>query len=172
MAPKLNFFRTISAQERAEIAKREKVTKKEAEKKAKEDQEKLEASHPSARFPPTQVVIEDPSFEHPPPLNYTLRTRYKSLWWFWFLIFVDCVCVPIILYFTLWNLTSLSHNAVFSISTATLGTVSIVEYFIRFRRLWRKNSNCRVIGARRWYLDFFHWNLSVGWVAVMIELIV
>jgi hypothetical protein len=29
-----------------------------------------------------------------------------------------------------------------------------------------------VIGARRYYLDFFHWNLSIAWTAVMIELIV
>jgi hypothetical protein len=63
-------------------------------------------------------------------------------------------------------------STVFSISTGALGTVSIVEYFIRFRRLWRQGSTCRVIGARRWYLDWFHWNLSVAWCAIMIELIV
>jgi len=66
----------------------------------------------------------------------------------------------------------LDHCVVFSISTALLGTVSIVEYFIRFHRLWKKGSTCRVIGAQRWYLDWFHWNLSVGWFFVMIELIV
>lgn len=82
--------------------------------------------------------------------------------------------MPIGLYFGMWyGLTrdQLSANAVFSISTALLGTVSIVEYFIRFYRLWKKQSNCRVIGAQRWYLDWFHWNLSVGWFFVMIELI-
>lgn len=127
---------------------------------------------PSALYPHTQVTYEDPDFTHPPPLNYSLRTRKKALVIFWTLIVVDSVCVPIALYFGLWYGTSLSPNAVFSISTATLGTVSIVEYFIRFRRLWRKNSSCRVIGAQRWYLDWFHWNLSVGWFFVMIELIV
>lgn len=170
------FFRTQSQQERAkeekQTQKREKVEKKEADKKAKEDQEKLEAEHPSARFAPTQVQYADPTFEHPPPLEYSLRTRKKSIFFFWTLIFVDCVCVPIILYFALWYGTSLSHNAVFSISTGALGSVSIFEYFLRFRRLWRKGSKCRVIGARRWYLDFFHWNLSVAWMAVMVELIV
>ncbi|KAF2112394.1 hypothetical protein BDV96DRAFT_602310 [Lophiotrema nucula] len=122
--------------------------------------------------PHTQIVFEDPDFTRPPPLNYSLRTRKKALAIFWSLIIVDCVFVPIALYFGLWYGTSLSPNAVFSISTGTLGTVSIVEYFIRFRRLWRKNSNCRVIGAKRFYLDWFHWNLSVGWFFVMIELIV
>lgn len=128
--------------------------------------------NPSALLPHTQVVFEDPDFSHPPPLNYSLRTRRKAIIMFWTLIVVDCVFVPIALYFGLWYGTGLSPNAVFSISTGTLGTVSIVEYFIRFRRLWRKNSNCRVIGAKRFYLDWFHWNLSVGWFFVMIELIV
>jgi hypothetical protein len=82
--------------------------------------------------------------------------------------------MPIGLYFGLWfELTrdQLSANALFSISTALLGTVSMVEYFIRFARLWKKQSDCRVIGAQRWYLDWFHWNLSVAWIFVMIELI-
>jgi hypothetical protein len=38
--------------------------------------------------------------------------------------------------------------------------------------LWKSDSNCRVIGARRWYLDFFHWNISIAWMAVMLELII
>lgn len=111
--------------------------------------------NPSAMYPHTQVTYEDPDFTHPPPLNYSLRPRKKSIFWFWTLIFLDCVCMPIGLYFGMWyGLTrdQLSANAVFSISTALLGTVSIVEYFIRFRRLWRANSNCRVIGAQRHYV--------------------
>jgi hypothetical protein len=143
-----------------------------------------------AIYPHTQVTYDDPDFRRPPPLGYTLRTRRKAIFWFWFLIFVDCILMPIGMYFGMWyGLTreQLSANAVFSISTALLGTVSIVEYFVRFARLWRKNSNCRVIGAQRYYvslqlsieresanslqLDWFHWNLSVGWFFVMIELI-
>ncbi|KAK5017210.1 hypothetical protein LTR60_001839, partial [Cryomyces antarcticus] len=46
--------------------------------------------------------------------------------------------MPIALYFGLFYGTSLSHNAVFSISTAALGGVSIIEYFLRFWRLWKK----------------------------------
>ncbi|CAI6341609.1 unnamed protein product [Periconia digitata] len=130
--------------------------------------------NPSAVYPHTQIVFDDPEFTRPPPLNYSLRPRKKAIFWFWTLIFLDCVCMPIGLYFGMWfGLTreQLSANAVFSISTALLGTVSIVEYIIRFLRLWRVNSTCRVIGAERHYLDWFHWNLSVGWFFVMIELI-
>jgi hypothetical protein len=113
-------------------------------------------------YPHTQITYDDPDFTRPPPLNYSLQVRRKSIFWFWTLIFVDCILMPIGLYFGMWyGLTrdQLSANAVFSISTALLGTVSIVEYFIRFIRLWRKESNCRVIGAKRYYVrhSTSHW---------------
>ncbi|OCK79078.1 hypothetical protein K432DRAFT_355609 [Lepidopterella palustris CBS 459.81] len=135
------------------------------------------SSHPgfvhnaSAFYANTQVRYEDADFRTPPPLNYSLHPRKKSIAIFWSLIILDCVCMPIALYFGLWYGTSLSPNAVFSISTGALGSVSIVEYFLRFYRLWKKGSTCRVIGARRFYLDWFHWNLSVAWFFIMIELI-
>jgi hypothetical protein len=138
-------FKTKSRKERDEQKKAEDLKKK-------DEQKKNELANPSSRFAPTQVVYADLSFEHPPPLNYTLRTRKKSLFIFWGLIFLDCICMPLILYFVLWYCTNLSHNAVFSISTGALGSVSIFEYFLRFRRLWKKGSTCRVIGARRYYV--------------------
>ncbi|KAB8336826.1 hypothetical protein FH972_021135 [Carpinus fangiana] len=111
----------------------------------------------------------------PPQLGYSLddNNRKFTIAWFWTLIVIDIIAVPLVLYFCLWYLnTGLSHNAIFSISTACLGGVSIVEYFLRFYRLWKKGSTCRVMGARRWYLDWFHWNFSIAWVFIMVELIV
>lgn len=115
----------------------------------------------------------DPAFEpEPPPLNYTLWTRKLSIFIFWSFILIDSIAMPIVLYFCLWYDTDLSPNTVFSIVTAALGGVSILEYVLRFRRLWMKGSTCRVIGARRAYLDWFHWNFSLAWVVIMVELIV
>jgi len=133
-------------------------------------------SRPPSVRPPTvlpnnQIVYEDADFARPPTLNYSLRPRKKAIAIFWTLIVLDCVAMPIALYFGLWYGTSLSPNAVFSISTGALGTVSVVEYFLRFYRLWKKGSTCRVIGAQRHYLDWFHWNLSLAWIFVMAELI-
>lgn len=120
----------------------------------------------------------------PPPLNYTLHTRKRSIFIFWSFIIFDSVVMPIALYFGLWygvgpgaNTPThkgeiLSANAVFSIVTAAIGGASIVEYAVRFWRLWKKDSTCRVIGARRWYLDLFHWNYSLAWIIIMVELIV
>lgn len=114
----------------------------------------------------------------PPPLNYTLRTRKMAIFIFWSFIVFDSVVMPIALYFGLWygvgppaKKQTLSANAVFSIVTAAIGGASIVEYAVRFWRLWKKGSTCRVIGARRWYLDLFHWNYSLAWIIVMFELI-
>lgn len=117
----------------------------------------------------------------PPPLDYTLHTRKKAIFIFWSFIIFDSVIMPIALYFGLWygvgpGTTNghkvLSANAVFSIVTAAIGGASILEYFIRFWRLYKKTSTCRVIGARRWYLDLFHWNFSLAWIIIMFELIV
>lgn len=103
---------------------------------------------------------------------------------FWSFIVFDSVIMPIALYFGLWYGVGpganeaeglhqkLSANAVFSIVTAAIGGASILEYIVRFWRLYKKNSTCRVIGARRWYLDSFHWNFSLGWIIIMVELIV
>ncbi|ROW06915.1 hypothetical protein VMCG_04151 [Cytospora schulzeri] len=119
----------------------------------------------------------------PPPLNYTLRTRYKAIFIFWTFIVIDSVFMPIALYYGLWygvgpgSVTDddkevMSANTVYSIVTAAIGGASIMEYFVRFWRLFKKGSTCRVIGARRWYLDAFHWNYTLAWLIVMVELIV
>lgn len=107
----------------------------------------------------------------PPALDFDLRARRKSIFIFWFLILFDSICMPLALYFGLWYGTSLSPNTVFSIVTAALGGISIFEYAVRFWRLFKKGSTCRVIGGRRSYLDWFHWNFSLAWVIIMIELI-
>lgn len=117
----------------------------------------------------------------PPRLGYTIRTR-KRIWFiaiFWTIIVFDSVVMPIGLYFGLWygvgpgnpDDERLSANTVFSIVTAAIGGASILEYFVRFWRLYRKDSTCAVLGAHRWYLDWFHWWFSFGWIVVMIELI-
>jgi hypothetical protein len=117
----------------------------------------------------------------PPSLNYSLRTRKWAIFIFWTVIVFDSVAMPLALYFGLWygvgpgakpENRKLSANTVFSIVTAALGGASILEYFVRFWRLWKKGSTCRVIDAHRWYLDWFHWNFSLAWIIIMIELIV
>lgn len=133
----------------------------------------LHSTQPSSTFHSLERTdSETRLLSGPPSLDYTLRTRKRSIIIFWSLILFDSIAIPIALYFGLWYGTSLSPNAVFSISTACLGGVSIYEYVVRFWRLWKKNSPCRVLGARRWYLDWFHWNYSAAWFFIMVELIV
>jgi hypothetical protein len=136
------------------------------------------SAHPDANIVDVELGSDDPSAEtvafepEPPPLNYSLWARKRAIAIFWTLIVVDCIAMPIALYFGLWYGTSLTPNIVFSIVTAALGGVSILEYFIRLWRLVKKDSTCRVIGARRSYLDWFHWNFTAGWMIIMVELIV
>jgi len=88
----------------------------------------------------------------PPSLEYSLQGRWTYLIWFWFFIFLDSIIMPIALYYGLWYGTSLSPNTVFSIVTAALGGASILEYVLRFWRLFKKGSTCRVIEGRRSYV--------------------
>ena len=143
----------------------------------KEDEARLNAALAEGPATEAHEPGEEPSIEtlvfepEPPPLNYDLWSRKWSILFFWGLIVVDCVFMPVGLYFGLWYGTNLTPNIVFSIVTAALGGISIFEYILRFIRLWKKASTCRVIGARRMYLDWFHWNFSLGWMIIMIELI-
>ncbi|GAD91682.1 hypothetical protein PVAR5_0255 [Paecilomyces variotii No. 5] len=113
-----------------------------------------------------------PHSDVPPPLPYSLRDRKKSIALFWTIFVIDTLAQPLILYYTLWYLTPLSHNLVFSISTACLGGVSVFEYFYRFYNLFRKGSKARPLNARRSWLDFFHINFTIVWLILAVELIV
>ncbi|KAL1304597.1 hypothetical protein AAFC00_003566 [Neodothiora populina] len=121
---------------------------------------------------PARTTTDAANTLGPPALEYDLRSRKKSIAYFWTLILIDSIAMPLGLYFGLWYGTNLSPNTVFSIVTAALGGISIFEYFVRFWRLFKKDSTCRVIGGRRSYLDWFHWNFTLAWVIIMIELIV
>ncbi|KAF4763480.1 hypothetical protein HAV15_001889 [Penicillium sp. str.  len=79
-----------------------------------------------------------PTPSEPPPLPYSLHTRKKSIAFFWTIFVVDTLAQPLILYWCLWYLTDLSPNLVFSIVTASLGGVSVFEYFYRLHNLFRK----------------------------------
>lgn len=96
------------------------------------------------------------SYTLPPPLNYTLRDKKLRIAIFWCFIVLDCAAMPIALYFVLWydvgpgsaEEHALSANTVLSIVTAAIGGSSILEYFLRAWKLWKKGSDCRV-GSRR-----------------------
>ncbi|KAM5446432.1 hypothetical protein MaudCBS49596_006544 [Microsporum audouinii] len=118
------------------------------------------------------VVPEAPAVPGPPELPYSLRSRKRSIAIFWTLFVIDTLVQPLVLYFTLWYCTSLSHNLVFTISTAALGGVAVVEYFYRFYNLFRKNSKVRPLNARRSWLDFFQVNFTIVWLILAVELII
>lgn len=97
------------------------------------------------------------SYSLPPPLNYTLRDKKVRIAIFWCFIVLDCAVMPIGLYFILWydagpgsgEKNALTANTVLSIVTAAIGGSSILEYFLRAWKLWKKGSDCRV----GWRLD-------------------
>lgn len=71
-------------------------------------------------------TVQTPS--EPPPLPYSLRTRKKSIAFFWTIFVIDTLAQPLILYWCLWYLTDLSPN---------LGMSCGVEQIHPFRLLIR-----------------------------------
>ncbi|KAJ5770315.1 uncharacterized protein N7511_002366 [Penicillium nucicola] len=116
--------------------------------------------------------IEAPTHTEPPPLPYSLHTRKKAIAIFWTIFVIDTLGQPLIFYWCLWYLTDLSHNVVFSIVTASLGGVSVFEYFYRLYNLFRKHSRARPLNARVSWLDFFQINFTIVWLILAVELIV
>jgi hypothetical protein len=104
--PKLPGFLRRSTSEKAAVRQH-----REDARLARERLQQICETHPSARFPATQVMYDDPLFMEPPPLNYSLHPRIKHIVIFWTLVVIDCVAVPLVLYFVLWYHTNLSHNA-------------------------------------------------------------
>ncbi|KXJ86961.1 hypothetical protein Micbo1qcDRAFT_112396, partial [Microdochium bolleyi] len=116
----------------------------------------------------------------PPPLNYTLTDKKLRIFFFWCFILIDCAIAPTVLYFVLWYEAGpgsqpkgpLSADTVLSIVTATIGGSSIIEWAVRSWKLWKKGSDCQVIGARnRWYFDWFQWWFGLCILIVVTELI-
>lgn len=85
---------------------------------------------------------------------------------------IDTLAQPLILYWCLWYLTDLSPNLVFSIVTASLGGVSVFEYFYRLHNLFRKKSRARPLNSRVSWLDFFQINFTIVWLILAVELVV
>ncbi|KAJ5771848.1 hypothetical protein N7520_002377, partial [Penicillium odoratum] len=127
--------------------------------------------------------------QEPHPLPYSLHTRKRAIALFWILFVIDTLAQPLVLYWTLWYATDLSHNLVFSIVTACLGGISVFEYFYRFYKLFRKRARARPLNAQKsWVtffkdenfwamtngfsqLDFFQINITIVWLILAVELI-
>ncbi|KAJ1330818.1 hypothetical protein MN608_04274 [Microdochium nivale] len=148
----------------------------------------------SRQASPSDIVPPDPSittnnqqhqfldFGRPPTLNYTLADKKLRIFFFWCLVLVDCAIMPMGVYFLLWYEAGpgkkprpgpLSANTVLNIVSATIGGTSVIEWLLRSWKLWKKGSDCQVIGARnRWCFDWFHWWFGLCLLVVVAELVV
>jgi hypothetical protein len=139
------FQRTQSAQARVDTKKETDRVETERKKEAdRVDAERI-TNNPSARFPPTQILFTDTDFAEPPSLNYSLYPRIKYIAFFWTLVVLDVVCLPIILYFVLWYKTKLSHNAGES-QLQTMPYERLIRYSLQYinRRPWH-SLNSRIL---------------------------
>ncbi|KAK8079220.1 hypothetical protein PG994_003027 [Apiospora phragmitis] len=123
-----------------------------------------DASATAAAWRQPAPATRQPAVEPiPPPLNYTLRGRRSGIALFVFYTFLDSLLLPY---------HPLSASTVLTIVTTAIGGASIYELLLRAWRLWKKKSDCRVIGARRWYFDWFEWWFVFAWILIIVEIVV
>jgi len=95
----------------------------------------------------------------PPPLDYSLHNRKKSIAITWTIILFDSCLLPIIAFYALW-FTKLSRTTVFNILSSIFGLPSFFQFGKRMYYLCRKDSTCRPIGGKRGGLDTFQWSFA------------
>jgi hypothetical protein len=106
--------------------------------------------------------------DEPPRLEYDLRSKKLRIGFFWSMVLLDSMVIPIVLYFALWKGSGLDHStgeftsafrlenahiSVYNIISATLAGTCIFEYFQRWWVLGKKGSTCRVSGAKWYYVS-------------------
>jgi len=97
----------------------------------------------------------------PPPLNYSLHDRKKSIAITWTILLCNSCLLPIVMFYSLW-FTTLSHSTVFDILSSIFGLPSLVHYGKRIHYLCKKNSTCRPIGSKRGWLDGVQWVVTLN----------
>jgi len=108
----------------------------------------------------------------PPELPYNLRDRKKWICIIWTIVCLNSCLFPIILFYALWYGTDLKHWVIFAITTCLVGILDVAPTLtLRAIKLIRTNDFSRPLGGRRWGMDFFMFNFTLGFILVAIELI-
>jgi len=106
----------------------------------------------------------------PPPLNYSLRDRKKSIVIIWTIIILDACILPIVLFYALW-FTKVSHLTVISILSSVFGLSTLYHFANRMYYLCKKDSTCRPIGSKRRWLDAFEIGFALSIIVVTVQTI-
>ncbi|KAF7966735.1 hypothetical protein HWV62_37259 [Athelia sp. TMB] len=117
-------------------------------------------------------LLEDiNALDAPPSLNYSLRNRKTAIAITWTVICIDSCIMPVVLFYSLWFGSNLSHERIFSIMTTVFGLPTMFNFLRRMWGLCKKDPSRRPIGSRRGWLDFFQINFALIFALVTSQLI-
>ncbi|KIX94890.1 uncharacterized protein Z520_09580 [Fonsecaea multimorphosa CBS 102226] len=105
-------------------------------------------------------------------LPYRLSEHRKN-WatWFAFFCFDGCV-LPIILFYSLWYGSTLTHWTIFTLITSLSFWTSYHKWFSRgYRLLIKRDPKYRPINGGRWWFDCSYYILSLALLIVIVELV-
>ncbi|KZP10458.1 hypothetical protein FIBSPDRAFT_96727 [Athelia psychrophila] len=117
-------------------------------------------------------LLEDANaLDGPPSLNYSLRNRKVAIAITWTVILIDSCIMPVVLFYSLWFGSNLTHERIFSIMTTVFGAPTMFNFLRRLWGLCKKDPSRRPIGSRRGWLDFFQINFALIFALVTTQLI-
>ncbi|KAI9816930.1 MAG: hypothetical protein M1827_001575 [Pycnora praestabilis] len=106
-----------------------------------------------------------------PSLPYNLNSRRRSIAINFSIILLTACVLPVLLYYILYNCTTLKTVYIFSIVTGAEGVFTLVDVSRRTYLLLRQNDDSRPLGGDRWTIDFFHFNYVLN-IAIITALFV
>lgn len=103
--------------------------------------------------------------DQPYPLPYDLRARIVSNIFFWSSIVLTLTIIPIIIYYPLIYLTSLSIGDVLGIVSIPNGLPSLIHLPMRLWKLWKQDDGDRRPLSGN-IMDLFMWEYSISFIII------
>ncbi|KAH8646262.1 hypothetical protein BX600DRAFT_158333 [Xylariales sp. PMI_506] len=100
--------------------------------------------------------------------------QHKKGWIIWLFCFnLDGCILPILLFYSLWFGTALSHWSDFAVITSFSFWTSYHKWFSRGWRIFvKKDPKFRPINGGRWWFDCSYYVLSIALLAMILELVI
>lgn len=114
---------------------------------------------------------EVPTQDGPPSLNYDLRARFLSNIFFWSFILLTLVIIPIVIFYPLFYLTSISIGTILSIASISNGLPNIFQLPFRIWKLWKQDSGDRRPLSGK-VMDLFMWEYLFSFIILIVVYIV
>ncbi|KAF8576148.1 hypothetical protein K439DRAFT_1623058 [Ramaria rubella] len=122
--------------------------------------------------PPSSVelIIKGDDISPPmmPDLGYSLKARRMSIASYWGLTVLFSLVIPIVVFYPLYLITSLSLETILGITTSLMGAPQVIEVFYRQYIMVRRDRGPIREDGKKAYLDLFQVEFVFGVLIVVV----